>query len=96
LPVARLGEWVAILPAFYGVRRLSALLDEFATVFLLKVNSVFDALLAELATVPGVVRAVYLEHVGTRAERIVTDLESLRGQEMSYFSLVILRKERQP
>ncbi len=94
-PVARLDERVAIVPAFYGMRRLPALLDEFASVFLLKVNSVFQELLAELATVRGAVRTVYVEQVGTSAERVVTDLESLRGQELSYFSLVILRKEKQ-
>jgi hypothetical protein len=43
--------------------------------------------------VRGPIRAVYLEQVGTPAERIVTDLESLRGHELSYFSLVMLRRE---
>jgi precorrin-2/cobalt-factor-2 C20-methyltransferase len=95
LPVARLDDRVAFVPAFYGVKRLAALLDDFATVFLLKVNSVFDQLLAELASVRGPVRAVYLECVGTPEERVVTDLESLRGQELSYFSLLILRREGQ-
>jgi precorrin-2/cobalt-factor-2 C20-methyltransferase len=94
IPVARLGERVAIIPACYGMQRLPALLEEFATVFLLKVNSVFDQLLAELANVRVKVRAVYLEQVGAPAERIVTDLNTLRGQELSYFSLVILRKEK--
>ncbi len=95
IPVARLEERVAVVPACYGLQRLSALLDEFATVFLLKVNSVFDQLLAELMSLRGRVRAVYVEQVGTPAERVVTDLESLRGQELSYFSLVMLQKEEQ-
>jgi precorrin-2 methylase len=34
---------------------------------------------------------VYVEHVGTPKERVVEDLESLRGQKLPYFSLVILR-----
>jgi precorrin-2/cobalt-factor-2 C20-methyltransferase len=91
-PVARLDERVAVVPACYGVQRLPALLDEFATVFLLKVNTSFEQLLAELASVHGPVRAVCVEQVGTPAERVVTNLESLRGQELSYFSLVMLRK----
>jgi len=95
LPVARLDERVAVVPAAYGMRRLPALLDEFATVFLLKVHAVFDELLAVLASVRGPIRTVYLEQVGTPAERVVTDLESLRGQELPYFSLVILRTEKQ-
>jgi precorrin-2/cobalt-factor-2 C20-methyltransferase len=92
-PVARLGERVAVLPAAYGLERLPALLDEFTTVFLLKVHGSIERLLATLAAVRGPVRAVYLEQVGTPAERVVTDLTSLRGQELPYFSLVILRRE---
>jgi precorrin-2/cobalt-factor-2 C20-methyltransferase len=93
-PVARLDERVAVVPALYAMLQLPALLDEFATVFLLKVNNIFHELLTELASMRGPIRAVYVEQVGTPAERVVTDLESLRGQELSYFSLVILRKEK--
>ena len=95
-PVARLDERVAVVPAAYGIRHLPALLDEFATVFLLKVHAAFDELLAVLASLRRPVRAVYLEQIGTPAERVVTDLESLRGHELPYFSLVILRREEQP
>jgi precorrin-2/cobalt-factor-2 C20-methyltransferase len=93
LPGARLDERVAVVPAAYGLQRLPALLAEFATVFLLKVHTAFDSLLAVLASLDQPIQAVYLEQVGTPAERIVTDLESLRGQELPYFSLVILRRE---
>lgn len=89
--VARLDERVVIVPAAYGLGRLAGLLGEFATVFLLKVHAVFDQLLEALATLPGPVNAVYLEKVGTPEERVVTDLESLRGRELPYFSLVILK-----
>jgi hypothetical protein len=37
---------------------------------------------------------VYAERVGTPEERLVTDLPTLRGQKLSYFSLVILRQEK--
>jgi precorrin-2/cobalt-factor-2 C20-methyltransferase len=93
LPVARLDERVAVVPAASGLGRLPELLDEFATVFLLKVHTAFDDLLRALSSVPGPVRAVYLEQVGTPEERVVTDLESLRGRELPYFSLVVLRRE---
>jgi precorrin-2/cobalt-factor-2 C20-methyltransferase len=93
--VARLDERVAVVPACYGVERLPALLDDFATVFLLKVSTSFDRLLAELASTHNPVRAVYAEQVGTPAERVVTDLESLRGQKLPYFSLVMLRREEE-
>src|SRR5262249_18455558 len=89
IPVASLDEKVAVLPAAYGLERLSILLNEFATVFLIKVHSVYDRLLDQLAGLT--VEAVCIENVGTPEERIVTDLESLRGQELPYFSLVMLR-----
>jgi precorrin-2/cobalt-factor-2 C20-methyltransferase len=92
LPIARLDERVAVLPAVYGLERLPALLEDFATVFLLKVPSVFEKLLALLASQRGSIQAVYLEQIGTPMERVVTDLESLRGQDLPYFSLVMLRK----
>jgi precorrin-2/cobalt-factor-2 C20-methyltransferase len=94
VPVARLDEKVAVVPAAYGVERLPVLLDEFATVFLLKVNTVFGRLLEALASLPRTVRAVYVEQVTTHAERVVENLESLRGQEIPYFALVILRTAR--
>jgi precorrin-2/cobalt-factor-2 C20-methyltransferase len=93
LPVACLAERVAVVPAAYGLEKLPALLEDFATVFLLKVGSAMDALLDVLSRLSVPVSAVYLELVGTSAERIVYDLESLRGRELPYFSLVILRRE---
>jgi precorrin-2/cobalt-factor-2 C20-methyltransferase len=93
VPVARLDEQVAVVPAAYGIERLPALLDEFATVFLLKVNSMFGLLLEVLAALPCPVRAIYVEQVGTPQERVVEDLDSLRGHELPYFALVILRRE---
>ncbi len=92
MPVAFLNDKVAVLPAAYGLERLPALLTEFATVFLIKVHSVFDRLLDILADLP-MVTAVYVENVGTAEERLVSDLESLRGRELPYFSLVLLRKK---
>ena len=93
VPVARLNEMVAVVPAAYGVGRLPALLEAFATVFLLKVNTALVPLLDALASLRRPPRAVYVEQVGTAGERVVEDLESLRGQDLPYFALVILRRE---
>jgi precorrin-2/cobalt-factor-2 C20-methyltransferase len=93
VPVARLDEMVAVLPAAYGLGRVPELLAAFPTVILLKVNAVFGELLTVLEALPRPVRTVYVERVGTPGERVVEDLESLRGQEIPYFSLVILRRQ---
>jgi precorrin-2/cobalt-factor-2 C20-methyltransferase len=93
VPVACLGECVAVVPAAYGLAHLPALLNEFATIFLVKVHGVFDELLEVLACAPVPIQAVYVEQVGTSAERVVTQLESLRGHELPYFSLVLIRQK---
>jgi len=92
MPVAVRDEKVAIVPATYGIDCLPKLLAEFATVFLLKVHLVFDQLLDMLGTADMACEGCYLENIGTDRERVVHDLESLRGQKLPYFSLVILRK----
>lgn len=92
--IAQLDERVAVVPAAYGVEHLPHLVEEFAAVILLKVNSVFDRLLERLPMLPREVHAFYVERVGTAEERVVTELATLRGQELPYLSLVILRRER--
>ena len=82
VPVSQLDEKVAIVPATYGLTTLPQILEDFACVFLLKVHRVFPQLLDALQTMPHPVRAVYLEKIGTPEERLVTDLESLRGQDL--------------
>ncbi|MHB1557040.1 MAG: precorrin-2 C(20)-methyltransferase [Isosphaeraceae bacterium] len=92
MALARLDDRVAIIPAAYGIGRLPALLEPFTTVVLMKINRDFDRLLDLLVALPWPVRAVYLERIGQPGERVVTDLESLRGRERSYFSMVIVRR----
>jgi precorrin-2/cobalt-factor-2 C20-methyltransferase len=95
ITLARLEESMAVLPAAYGLERLPELLDSCATVVLLKIHSVFDTLLDRLADLPRSIDIFYLEKVGTSEERLLTDLQSLRGQKPPYFSLVILRRRCQ-
>ena len=78
IPMALLDEKIAVVPAAYDLETLPELLAGFATVFLVKVHSVFDQMLDALAAFVGPVRGVYLENIGTAEQRLVTDLESLR------------------
>jgi precorrin-2/cobalt-factor-2 C20-methyltransferase len=94
VPLACLDEMVALVPAGYALDRIPALLKEFTTIVLFKVNAVIDKLFDLVASDPQT-DAVYLENIGTPQERVVTDLGELRGQELPYFSLVLLRKTAQ-
>lgn len=92
IALARLDDRVAIIPAAYELERLPSLLEPFKTVVLMKIHRDFDRLLDLLKSVPWPVRSVYLERIGQPDERVVTDLESLRGRERSYFSMVIVQR----
>jgi len=94
VPLAQLDEAMAALPAVYGLERLPALLDSCATLALLKVHSMIDPLLEQLGDLKKDVITYYIERVGEDSERRTTDLLSLRGQKLPYFSLVLLRRRQ--
>ena len=94
LPLAHLADKIAILPAAYGVDGLPALVDEFATVVLLKVNSVWDELLDTLAEIWRDDSAGHVpERVGSpHGERGDGTSEPYEARTVPYFSLVIVRR----
>ena len=96
LPLAAGDERIAILPAVYSLGRsepmnLHTVLQLFDTVVLLKVNSVFDALLEVLEELNLAQYAVFVSRCSTDLEEVVFDLARLRKQTLDYFSLVIVR-----
>ena len=95
MELARWDDSVCVIPASHGLARLNEYADEFSTVCLLKVSAVFDELLDRLKSIVGPIRVVYVERVGMAGERVVTDLESLRGQKIPYFSLVLIHRHKE-
>ncbi len=96
LPLAAWDERVAIIPAAHSLRQtgsgdLRQMLQLFDTVVLLKVNTVFDALLDVLEESDLAQHAVFVHRCSTDREEIVCDLARLRKQRLDYFSLVIVR-----
>jgi precorrin-2/cobalt-factor-2 C20-methyltransferase len=85
-------ERIAILPALYEGSGLRSALATFDTVVLLKVAGCMDATLDVLAEMSMTDSAVFVSRCGTAGERIVRDVESLRGQRLDYFSLLIVRR----
>jgi precorrin-2/cobalt-factor-2 C20-methyltransferase len=87
-------ERLAVLPATYEGDNLAEVLDNFDTVVLLKVASAMDRVL-HLLEERGLSRhAVYVSRCGWPEEQIVTDVLSLRGRRLDYFSLLIVRRPR--
>ncbi len=98
-PLAETDDAVAIVPAGYGIGELDQLLPHFDTLVLLKVKSLLDAVLDWLKAHGLGDHAVFIEKAGTPEERVVHELETLRGCKVSYLSLMLVRnpgRERGP
>lgn len=91
LPMAEQDDTVAIVPAAYGVGAVDRLLADFDTLVLLKVKPLVDELIDWLERRDLLGHAQFIERCGAPDERVVTDLPSLRGQKVSYLSLMIVK-----
>jgi len=84
-------EKIAVLPATY-VHDIGAVLVNFDTVVLMKVHKVFDKILQMLDSAGLTGRAVYVSRAGLDDEEIVYDIAKLKGKDLNYFSVVIIKK----
>lgn len=92
LPLGLGPERIAILPATYEKDELKRTLEEFDTVVLMKVNRVFDSVLAALKELGRDKHAVFVRRVGSGQEEVHHDLEALAGTKLDYLSMLIVRK----
>lgn len=92
-PLAEQDDTMAVVPAAYGVSMLPRLLHDFDTLVLMKVKPVLDELIDWLMKHGLLGEAHFVEKVGAEDERSVSGdaLLDLRGQKVSYLSLVIVR-----
>lgn len=91
-PMAHGDERIAIIPATYGDDRLRSVLQEFDSIALMKVNSVFDDVLAILEDLNLVECSVYVKKASAGEEEIVRDVRTLKGQKLEYLSMLLVRK----
>jgi precorrin-2/cobalt-factor-2 C20-methyltransferase len=92
LPLSSGGERVAIISATYQDNALRETLESFDTVVLVKVNTVFDRILDVLEEMKLVDRCIYIRRCTTKDEEIVRDIRELKGRELDYLSLLIVRR----
>lgn len=85
---------IAIMPANY-LEDLEEVLVRFSTVVLMKVYRVFDEVVAILSDKGLLEQATYVSKAGMEEERICTDLRAMKKEELDYFSLIIVRKQRE-
>jgi precorrin-2/cobalt-factor-2 C20-methyltransferase len=94
LPLADSDDTFAVVPANYGVDFIERLLADFDTLVLLKVKPQLDAVIALLERRGMLADACFVEKVGTPDERVITDIKSLKGEKVSYLSLLLIRHPR--
>jgi precorrin-2/cobalt-factor-2 C20-methyltransferase len=90
-PVAQKEEVLTICPATYHAEEIGAILDRGGPVCWLKAAGVLPRLVEALRLRGRLDRAVLVERVGRPDERIFRDLAAAIEEDLSYFSLVLVR-----
>lgn len=94
MPLADADDRLAILPATYENEALTATLRDFDTVVLLKVAGALERVLDRLDEMGLTANAQCVVRCGQPGEQIITDVGSLRGAQLDYFSTMIVRTKR--
>jgi precorrin-2/cobalt-factor-2 C20-methyltransferase len=90
-PLALKDEILTVCPATYHAQDLGSILDRPGTSCWLKPSGVLPLLVSELRSRGRLHSAALVERVGTPDERVFTDLEKALDEDISYFSLVLVR-----
>jgi precorrin-2/cobalt-factor-2 C20-methyltransferase len=85
-------EKIAILPATYSADALKETIAGFDTIVLMKVHKVFDKVLSVLDELGLTDHSVYVSRAGMSDELIVRDISTLKGENLNYFSTVVIKK----
>ncbi|MBI4685388.1 MAG: precorrin-2 C(20)-methyltransferase, partial [Nitrospirae bacterium] len=92
MPLCLGSERIALLPATYEEDKLKETLLNFDTIILMKVNKIFDKILGILEELRLVDSAVVVEMASTDKERIIKNLRSIKGENLHYFTTMIIKK----
>ena len=91
-PLATNDERIAIISGNRDDMVIRETIEDFDTVVFMKMNTVFDRLLAILEELKLTNKCVYVRRCTTQDEEIIYDISQLKGKKVDYFSLLILRK----
>ncbi|HAM50359.1 MAG TPA: precorrin-2 C(20)-methyltransferase [Nitrospiraceae bacterium] len=84
-------EKIAIIPMTY-VKELKKVLEDFDTLVLMKVHTVFHEIMRTLEETGLVEKATYIVRAGMKGEKVFRNLREVREEDLDYFSMVIVRK----
>lgn len=91
IPLAIGQERLALLSATSDLNILKEISERFDTIIVMKVNRCMDRVIAILEEIGLKDRAVFVSRAGWEEEEVVYDLDSLKGRELDYFSMVIVK-----
>jgi precorrin-2/cobalt-factor-2 C20-methyltransferase len=91
LPLGLGNGKIAVLPANY-LADLRTTLEQFDTVVLMKVHQVFQEIKEILSELNLLENAVFISRAGMEDESVHRDLSRLSPENLSYFSMVIVKK----
>ena len=86
-------EKIAILPANY-IENLKETLEKFDTVVLMKVNKVFEGIMHTLTEMNLLNNAIYISRAGMEDEKVFKNINSVKEEDLNYFSMIIVKKGR--
>ena len=89
-PLAILNEKIAILPRMRDAVQLQKYLNDFDTVVLIKIRSVIQEIIE--VVISNSLNIVYCERLGTDQQFVTSDIHQLKGRNIPYFSLLIIKK----
>jgi precorrin-2/cobalt-factor-2 C20-methyltransferase len=92
IPLADARERLAVLPGPYERASLEASLRAFDSLVLMKISSGLEVVLEALDASGRAGDATFVERCGWPDEHVVTDVSTLRGQHVDYFSLMLVRR----
>ena len=96
MPLTESDETMAILPAGYGIDMVERMLADFDTLVLLKVKPLLDDVIELLQRRGLLAHSCFVEKAGAPAERIVSDVASLKGEKVNYLSLLLIHNPDRP
>ena len=91
VPLSEQDDTIAIVPAAYGIHAVEKMLDDFDTLVLMKVKPLLDDLIDLLARRGLLAHSCLVEKAGSPLERVVRDVASLKGTQVNYLSLLLVK-----
>ncbi len=92
VPLCLGDEQVVIIPAVFANGRLREIIKQFDSIVFLKVHKVMDRLVPLLEELDLLDKAVLVERTSMKEQRVRRDLKAAMGEELHYFSTMIVRK----